>query len=33
MASQAIPRYIVNDGWPDNRPFVVLAPQHEDAAH
>ena len=26
MASQAIPRYIVNDGWPDDRPFVVLAP-------
>ena len=33
MATQAIPRYIVNDGWPDGRPFVVLAPQHEDAAN
>jgi poly(3-hydroxybutyrate) depolymerase len=28
MAGQAVPKYIVNDGWPDNRPFVVLAPQH-----
>jgi predicted esterase len=25
----AIPGYIANDGWPDDRPFVVLAPQHE----
>ena len=24
-----IPRYIAYDGWPDDRPFVVLAPQHE----
>ena len=30
QAEQAIPRHIVNDGWPDERPFVVLAPQHED---
>ena len=28
----AIPRYINADGWPTDRPFVVLAPQHvEDA--
>lgn len=32
LALQAIPRYIANDGWPDTRPFVVLAPQHEDTA-
>lgn len=30
QAAQAIPRHIANDGWPDERPFVVLAPQHED---
>ena len=30
QATQAIPRHIANDGWPDERPFVVLAPQHED---
>ena len=30
QAEQAIPRHIANDGWPDERPFVVLAPQHED---
>jgi poly(3-hydroxybutyrate) depolymerase len=32
LAGQAIPRYIANDGWPDERPFVVLAPQHEDTS-
>ena len=32
QAEQAIPRHIANDGWPDERPFVVLAPQHEDTA-
>jgi poly(3-hydroxybutyrate) depolymerase len=32
QAEQAIPRYIATDGWPDERPFVVLAPQHEDTA-
>jgi poly(3-hydroxybutyrate) depolymerase len=32
LALQAIPRYIANDGWPDSRPFVVLAPQHDDTA-
>jgi dienelactone hydrolase len=25
----AIPQYIASDGWPDERPFVVLAPQHD----
>lgn len=25
---QDIPRYIVGNGWPTDRPFVVLAPQH-----
>jgi len=30
LALTAIPRHLVNDGWPDERPFVVLAPQHED---
>ena len=30
MDNQAIPRYIANDGWPDSRPFVVLAPQHQE---
>ena len=30
LAWQAIPKYIANDGWPSERPFVVLAPQHED---
>jgi len=30
QAEQAIPRHIANDGWPDERPFVVLAPQHDD---
>lgn len=29
LASTAIPYFIGNDGWPDERPFVVLAPQHE----
>jgi predicted esterase len=29
MAMQGIPRFIANNGWPDARPFVVLAPQHE----
>jgi predicted peptidase len=24
-----VPRYLANDGWPDSRPFVVLAPQHD----
>jgi poly(3-hydroxybutyrate) depolymerase len=28
LAWNAIPRYIAYDGWPDDRPFVVLAPQH-----
>ena len=32
QAEQAIPRHIANDGWPDERPFVVLAPQHDDTA-
>ena len=32
QADQAIPRYIANDGWPDSRPFVVLAPQHEETS-
>jgi poly(3-hydroxybutyrate) depolymerase len=31
LAWQAIPKYIANDGWPSERPFVVLAPQHEDS--
>jgi poly(3-hydroxybutyrate) depolymerase len=31
--NQAIPRYIANDGWPDSRPFVVLAPQHDENSH
>lgn len=26
----AIPFYIANNGWPRDRPFVVLAPQHAD---
>ncbi|GAA4410135.1 hypothetical protein GCM10023168_29520 [Fodinibacter luteus] len=30
QAEQAIPRHIAYDGWPDERPFVVLAPQHDD---
>lgn len=25
-----IPSYIANNGWPADRPFVVLAPQHND---
>jgi dienelactone hydrolase len=25
-----IPYYIANNGWPADRPFVVLAPQHND---
>jgi len=29
LANTAIPSYIAFDGWPDDRPFVVLAPQHE----
>jgi poly(3-hydroxybutyrate) depolymerase len=29
QTAQAIPRHIANDGWPDARPFVVLAPQHD----
>ena len=29
LSSTAIPAYIAFDGWPDDRPFVVLAPQHE----
>jgi len=28
LARAAIPGYIANDAWPDDRPFVVLAPQH-----
>ena len=32
QAEQAIPRHIAYDGWPDERPFVVLAPQHDDTA-
>jgi poly(3-hydroxybutyrate) depolymerase len=28
LAWNAIPRYVAYDGWPDDRPFVVLAPQH-----
>jgi poly(3-hydroxybutyrate) depolymerase len=32
MDNQAIPRYIANNGWPDSRPFVVLAPQHEETS-
>ena len=31
LAEQAIPRYIATNGWPDTRPFVVLAPQHDDS--
>jgi len=31
LASTAIPAYIAFDGWPNDRPFVVLAPQHEQA--
>jgi predicted esterase len=29
LTATAIPAYIAFDGWPDERPFVVLAPQHE----
>src|SRR5688572_32734206 len=29
LAGTAIPAYIAFDGWPNDRPFVVLAPQHE----
>jgi predicted peptidase len=28
LARAAIPGYIAHDAWPDDRPFVVLAPQH-----
>jgi poly(3-hydroxybutyrate) depolymerase len=28
LAFNAIPKYVTYDGWPDDRPFVVLAPQH-----
>jgi len=28
LRNAAIPRYIYADGWPTERPFVVLAPQH-----
>jgi len=28
LVAAAIPRYIYADGWPTDRPFVVLAPQH-----
>lgn len=31
LAWQAIPQYIASDGWPSERPFVVLAPQHDDS--
>jgi predicted esterase len=31
LANTAIPAYIAFDGWPNDRPFVVLAPQHEIA--
>ena len=31
LANTAIPAYIAFDGWPNDRPFVVLAPQHEQA--
>jgi len=31
LAWQAMPKYIASDGWPDDHPFVVLAPQHEDS--
>ena len=30
LAGTAIPEQIVNDDWPSERPFVVLAPQHEE---
>lgn len=29
LAATAIPAYLAFDGWPEERPFVVLAPQHE----
>lgn len=28
LLSNAIPRYIASNNWPADRPFVVLAPQH-----
>ena len=28
LGLNAIPKYAVYDGWPDDHPFVVLAPQH-----
>jgi predicted esterase len=31
LTATAIPAYIAFDGWPDERPFVVLAPQHDVA--
>ena len=31
LAWQGIPQYIASDGWPSDRPFVVLAPQHDDS--
>ena len=30
LASSAIPSLIAANEWPDERPFVVLAPQHDD---
>jgi predicted esterase len=33
LSSTAIPAYIAFDGWPGDRPFVVLAPQHEQAGN
>jgi poly(3-hydroxybutyrate) depolymerase len=33
LAWNAIPRYVANDLWPGERPFVVLAPQHDDTVN
>ena len=33
LSGTAIPAYIAFDGWPSDRPFVVLAPQHEQAGN
>jgi predicted peptidase len=32
MTRNAVPMLIDRDRWPDNRPFVVLSPQHADVA-
>lgn len=32
LTGTAIPGLITLDRWPDDRPFVVLSPQHEEAA-